>query len=309
MLTQNEMNLVAKLVALVDEHSVNGEITNSAGFCEQPYMCNMLYAGECVGFSLLGSGHFSGAFSHKELPGKVIKVGLKKEDSGAAYAAWCRANQHLEGVPVIHHIARHASCYTVVLDELTPFAKCVKTDSWGDYEDEIQTDEQQRLVDSYDAANRGLYGQHMSALLEHEGIYETCKEIRKFFKGVASFDLHSENIMVNPTTGKLVITDPVSFVQDDALDGFDVELDVCKKEKEAAKRAARERLAVSTYRHACEFIGKTNLKKACGGVGFSELLLICGEAVDKNKANLAIDQLRGVTIDLDKRLQAQFIRG
>lgn len=57
---------------------------------------------------------------HELLPGRVIKVGFKKEDSGAAYVAFCRMHQGRVGIPNVYHVARHAGCYTVVLDELEP---------------------------------------------------------------------------------------------------------------------------------------------------------------------------------------------
>lgn len=54
-------------------------------------------------------------------------------------------------------------------------------------------------------------------------IYRTASRIHAFFKGVATFDLHSGNVMVDKF-GQLVITDPVSFVK------------TCKKEHHELKR-------------------------------------------------------------------------
>ena len=51
---------------------------------------------------------------------------------------------------------------------------------------------------------------------------ETCQMIRKFFDGIASFDMHSGNIMFTKD-GKPVITDPVSFSADRGREPFSLE--------------------------------------------------------------------------------------
>lgn len=143
---------------------------------------------------VLGSGFFSAALSSPLLPGRIIKVGFKKEDSGAAYIAWCRANQGREGVPVVHDIQRHEGCYTVVMDELKPLCR----------KDRIN-------MDRFMHARTCLEGDDT---VPETTLGETARAIREFFKGVASFDLHDENIMVDKH-GNLVITDPVSFSKGD----------------------------------------------------------------------------------------------
>lgn len=300
-----EMVICNQLVKLVDEHSENGALTDNLGFEQQAYMKGLEWDAILSGFKLLGSGYFSGAFSHKDLPGKVIKVGLKKEDSGAAYAAWCRANQHLEGVPKIHHISRHASCYIVVLDKLEHLSQHVNTGEYGDYNGEVQDDDQQGLIDAYSSAKMGIYG-HDNPHEEHSGVYKTCKAIAKFFSGIAAFDLHSQNIMVDPKTKKLVITDPVSFVES-GLNGFDVEISTAEIAKNRRKRAARDRLEDSTLRLAME-ADSHFLTKMCQvswryQQGFKQ------EVVNIHKLCIAINQLRQVTLDLDRRLDKQFLRG
>ncbi|NLR95118.1 protein kinase, partial [Flammeovirga agarivorans] len=161
-----------------------------------------------AGFNLLGNGHFSAAFKHELLPGKVIKVGFKKEDSGAAYVAFCRMHQGRVGIPNVYHVARHAGCYTVVLDELEP---C-----------------QRRENDEHDHyADLAYYFVECDyAPEEHNekdiAFIETCQMIRKFFHGIASFDMHSGNIMFTKD-GRPVITDPVSFSADRDREPFSLE--------------------------------------------------------------------------------------
>ncbi len=114
--------LLAALIAdIVNAETSDGDDTDSDwGLERQDYWQTLKIKAKDAGFNLLGNGHFSAAFKHELLPGKVIKVGFKKEDSGAAYVAFCRMHQGRVGIPNVYHIARHAGCYTVVLDELEP---------------------------------------------------------------------------------------------------------------------------------------------------------------------------------------------
>lgn len=305
-MTNSEMTICNQLVELVDEHSENGKLTNSNRAFEcQGFMAGLRWAAAQKGFELLGSGYFSGVFSHWDLHDKVIKVGLKKEDSGAAYAAWCRANQHLEGVPKIHHISRHASCYIVVLDRLEPFASHVNTDYCGEYEGEPQNEEQQALIDAYESARRGIYGAD-NTHEEYTGIFSTCREIGRFFSGVASFDLHDENVMIDPKTKKLVITDPVSFVQA-GLNGFDTEISGTEIAKIKRKEEAISRLNASTFRLALE--ADSRLMTKVRNAGWHHHKDLQKKAVNRLKLYMAIDQLRQIPIDLDRRLDKQFLRG
>ena len=178
-----------------------------------------------AGFRMLGNGHFSAAYSHEMLPGRVIKVGFKKEDSGAAYTAFCRMHQGRAGIPNVYHVARHAGCYTVVLDRLH---SCDD----DNYDHEVYADLARYFVESdcHDAS-------------EYEpGYYEfieTCKMIREFFKGIASFDMHNGNIMFSEE-GTPYITDPVSFSHDrEREDGFPLDPEALLAEVEAV---AQERI-------------------------------------------------------------------
>lgn len=119
-LNERQPMLVDLLVSIVNYETDNGSCTDGNVYVSsQDYWKTLLAAAKDCGFEFLGNGFFSAAFKHEMLPQKVIKIGFKKEDSGAAYAAWCRMNQGRIGVPVIHGIARHAGCCSVVLDELT----------------------------------------------------------------------------------------------------------------------------------------------------------------------------------------------
>lgn len=220
-LDERQPRLVSLMADIVNHETSDGGGTDHHSDCEsQDYWNTLMIYTRDVGFKFLGAGHFSAAFKHDLLPGKVIKVGFKKEDSGAAYAAWCRMNQGRVGVPTIHAIARHAGCYTVVLDELREY-DCAESTMLNDY---------------YDLASSTLYGRDVDIWDDFSmDLKQTMWDIRAFFKGIASFDLHSGNVMVN-SKGELVITDPVSWTNEDKVsrDKFQIDAEELIAEIEAA---------------------------------------------------------------------------
>lgn len=201
--------LVALIADIVNCETSDGDDTDSDwGLERQDYWQTLKIKAKDAGFNLLGNGHFSAAFKHELLPGRVIKVGFKKEDSGAAYVAFCRMHQGRVGIPNVYHVARHAGCYTVVLDELEP---CQRrgNDDHDHYAD----------LAFYFVEGEPEPEEHHEKDLP---FIETCQMIRKFFYGIASFDMHSGNIMFT-NDGKPVITDPVSFSADRDREPFSLE--------------------------------------------------------------------------------------
>ena len=233
-LGEREGMLVDLLVSIVDHETENGELTAKAGNAALERMdwwsTLHTYASSC-GFKRLGNGHFSAAYSHPMLPGKVIKVGFKKEDSGAAYIAFCRMHQGRVGIPVIHDVQRHAGCYTVVMDHLQDARSAV---------DEYPS----RAYTEYYVARHGVeYGELSDTKEAHEytqrelDLAETAKEINKFFKGIARFDMHPGNIMLDKQ-GNIVITDPVSFSNDQKATEFQIDPEQLLVEIEQVAKAA-----------------------------------------------------------------------
>lgn len=210
-LTERQPMLVALAAAIVNAETQDGELTQAAGNTsleEMDYWQTLAERMRDVGFIKLGNGHFSAAYEHELLPGKVIKVGFKKEDSGAAYAAFCRMHQGREGIPTVYDIQRHTGCYTVVLDYLIP----LKDWCYG---------ESDKIRHHFRAAREIIEEDCFDTTEEYpitisDGFIETCKDIRKFFLGIASFDCHSGNMMKDQM-GRLIITDPVSFSAEDKL--------------------------------------------------------------------------------------------
>lgn len=215
--------LIDLLVEMVNSETCDGEITKLNKALEhQDWWTTLKCLTADAGFKMLGNGHFSAAYSHPLLPNRVIKVGFKKEDSGAAYTAFCRMYQGRAGIPNVYDVQRHAGCYTVVLDVLND---CERFDNDEHYKyAEIASDIIDYKSDEHDVLT-GWDGEFV----------ETCKLIRKFFEGIASFDMHSGNIMFSDD-GTPFITDPVSFSQKKDGGAFSINPEELIKEVEEAAR-------------------------------------------------------------------------
>lgn len=249
--------LVALIADIVNCETSDGDDTDSDwGLERQDYWQTLKIKAKDAGFNLLGNGHFSAAFKHELLPGRVIKVGFKKEDSGAAYVAFCRMHQGRAGIPNVYHVARHAGCYTVVLDELEPCQR-----RWNAEHD--------RYADlAYCSVECGYApeGHHEKDL----PFIETCQMIRKFFYGIASFDMHSGNIMFTKD-GQPVITDPVSFSHDRERESFSLEPEELLAEIEQiahdkmierCKRNKAKRNPLGTFQRDRKHINKARRQRA-----------------------------------------------
>lgn len=220
--------LLVELAAdIVNGETCDGNDTDGSNGLEYQDWWNTLGAlMRDAGFRMLGNGHFSAAYSHELLPGRVIKVGFKKEDSGAAYTAFCRMHQGRAGIPNVYHVARHAGCYTVVLDALNECAP------HGNKVHDEYADIAREVIEW----NSGAYDSRTGWDWE---FIETCKMIREFFHGIASFDMHSGNIMFDDNDVPY-ITDPVSFSHDrEREDGFPLDPEALLAEVEAV---AHERM-------------------------------------------------------------------
>lgn len=237
--------LVALAADIVNHETENGALTVAEGnnaLESMPYWTTLNEYMRGAGFTKLGNGHFSAAYRHHMLPNKVIKVGFKKEDSGAAYAAFCRMHQGRQGIPTIHDIQRHAGCYTVVLDELDPLPQ----DYWGDMDETHEAYEQFAMLQDVigDGETREWFDSELM-----ENLYETAIEIRKFFTGIARFDMHSGNAMLDKR-GNVIITDPVSFTAEDALPKEDFMVDPEELLREIELVAERKMIARCKARKA-----------------------------------------------------------
>lgn len=165
-------------------------VINGVFIKDQPVLKALVAFFESEGWELSGTGYFSAVFTQGDL---ALKVGLKREDSGATYAAWCRANQNLPGVPKIHRIEKFANCYVVLT------SRCYPIDG--------------QLLTPTVLFERKHLRDVIKGRVAPDGtspIAVTVALIRDFFDGVAEFDLNNGNIMVDGA-GEYVITDPVSY--------------------------------------------------------------------------------------------------
>lgn len=196
---------------VVDAFTDKGRLTEEAGGRPLEAMewwdeLNTFMFAKC-GMYRVGNGHFSAVYAHSLLPKMVIKVGFKKEDSGAAYAAFCRANAGMTGLPVIHTIQRTAGCYTVVMDEYHKFDVWESSDAQDVMFNMVgQTVKHGR---SYEYLVEWGYIEEYDTSYARQ-LHATALKIHEFFVGIAEFDMHSGNVMLD-SKGNLVITDPVSF--------------------------------------------------------------------------------------------------
>lgn len=198
-LDKRQTLLVALAADIVNGETCDGNDTEGSNGLEyQDWWYTLGALMRDAGFRMLGNGHFSAAYSHEMLPGRVIKVGFKKEDSGAAYTAFCRMHQGRAGIPNIYHVARHAGCYTVVLDHLHSCSEYTN-DAHANYLNAAQ-----EFIECTGAAA------DWHVQLVGTEFIETCQMIREFFTGIADFDMHSGNIMFDDNDVPY-ITDPVSF--------------------------------------------------------------------------------------------------
>lgn len=225
-LDERQPGLVGILADLVNyETNCGCDVDDTEFVNSQDWWGSLVAMARELGYTFLGNGFFSAVFSHVSLPGRVIKVGFKKEDSGAAYAAFCRANPGLQGLPVIHAIARHDACYTVVLDHLKPYS--AKSPEVLDQYNIVKTQILNRdsdawdFCEAYDEVTQGLQG--------------TAAHIREFFYGVAGFDIHEGNVMLDHNDN-IVITDPVSYTNGlGEPDDFRVDFEALLEEIQAMK--------------------------------------------------------------------------
>lgn len=221
----------------------------------------VLYVGNAMNEALgkhyykhLGHGFFSAVYSEPADASVVYKVGFKKDDSGAAYAAFCRNNQGRAGIPVVHNIEMLPTGQYVVMmdrlqsnDELTEFIRDVISkingivcgcfngvfvnevgESWVrekamEFMNSLATAWATREPDSggdyrvdkfwvmynadFEAIEKFLSAETIEYMVEYA---VTAYRIHMFFRGLASFDMHDGNWMINDA-GLPVITDPVSF--------------------------------------------------------------------------------------------------
>lgn len=248
-------SLVSLLVSIVDEETLGGSLTNNDDCLEgQDWWYPLDDALRKALFKRIGNGHFSIAYSHPMLPNRVIKVGFRKEDSGAAYIAFCRMHQGKAGIPNIYDVQRHESCYTVVLDAL------IEADIYDNDEHNKYTKLAQGLIERSERDSRAYQPASTASDFDKE-FAETCLSIREFFKGIAIFDMHEGNIMFDEFDTPY-ITDPVSFTKGNSESPLSVDPDELLAEiEQIAKDAAIKKAIAKHKRKADRLVHARNRRK------------------------------------------------
>lgn len=178
-------------------------------FDRSEVLAEIIRSNDSLGFEVLGVGAFSVALKILAHPEYVLKVSVRSEDSAAAYTAYCRdrPSKHL---PRIHQVNRvDSDLYFVLLDTLggseSEFDR-------GDYHSATAFIRAAFDGSSFDDVKDYWYylPEHTQDANDPKELFATCREISKFFYGLATIDIHGGNIMLN-SDNVIIITDPVSW--------------------------------------------------------------------------------------------------
>lgn len=145
-----------------------------------------------------GHGYFSSVFKHEDAPGVVFKLSMRTDDAYAAFALWSRNNPD-KHAPVFHDIQRGRSAVVFAIKEYITLQHAIAI---GALPSSFSTYSLMGRV--YDNKSNTLY---------RRDLVKYIRSIKKFFRGVAAIDIHGENIMFDPDTKRVIVTDPVSFTK------------------------------------------------------------------------------------------------
>lgn len=151
-----------------------------------------------MGFMYCGHGYFSSVFKHADTPGVVYKLSMRTDDAYAAFALWARANPN-QHAPVFHDIQRGRRAVVFAIKEYISIDAAQLLD---------------QLPETFTAYHlMGRVSENKPNALYRRNLVKYLREIRKFFKGVATIDIHGENLMFDLDSKRIIVTDPVSFTK------------------------------------------------------------------------------------------------
>ena len=158
------------------------------------------YPFQSKAFSVVGAGHFSLVLETDMLPGEVLKVSLRPGDAWSSYAAWCRQNKGLYGVPDILAVHRTDDLFMACMPKyLSIYETGCAEEALG-----VTT----RALGKYCPTTTGnLAPRHVQSLTLVGGMIST------YFQGIAIMDMRSDNLMWCPVRAQYIYTDPVSFTR------------------------------------------------------------------------------------------------
>lgn len=151
-----------------------------------------------MGFMYCGHGYFSSVFKHADTPGVVYKLSMCTNDAYAAFALWARANPN-QHAPVFHDIKRGRRAVVFAIKEYLPLNVAQIR---GQLPLAFAT---YRLM--------GRVRKNKPNTMYRRNLVKYLREISQFFRGVATIDIHGENLMFDPDSKRIIVTDPVSFTK------------------------------------------------------------------------------------------------
>lgn len=151
-----------------------------------------------MGFMYCGHGYFSSVFQHAATPGVVYKLSMRTDDAYAAFALWARANPN-PNAPVFHDIQRGRRAVVFAIKEYMPFG--------------VAQSRGQLPLSFMPHILMDRVRENKPNTLYRRNLVKYLREISKFFKGVAQIDIHEENLMFDPDSKRVIVTDPVSFTK------------------------------------------------------------------------------------------------
>ena len=151
-----------------------------------------------MGFTFCGNGYFSSVFKHGDTPGVAYKLSMRTDDAYAAFALWARTNQN-QHAPVFHVIQRGRRAVVFAIKEYLTLG--------------VAQSRGQLPMAFESCVLIGRASANKPNTLYRRNLVKYIREIRKFFKGVARIDIHGENLMFDPDSKRIIVTDPVSFTK------------------------------------------------------------------------------------------------
>lgn len=151
-----------------------------------------------MGFMYGGHGYFSSVFQHAATPGVVYKLSMRTDDAYAAFALWARANPNPHA-PVFHDIQRGRRAVVFAIKEYLPLGV-------AQYRGQLPMAFMPHLL-------MGRVRENKPNTLYRRNLVKYLRDICKFFNGVAKLDIHGENMMFDPDSKRIIVTDPVSFTK------------------------------------------------------------------------------------------------
>lgn len=174
----------------------------------EPEIMEMVERVKALGFTRISSGHYAVVLAHPAFPDKVFKVCTYPDDKYHEFVKYCEGVRS-KHIPTIHakYKGEHSAVY--VLDYMRPL-QLMNTEFDAD---EVRS-RISRTLDKY-WTQPGMHWSCVPRKVESSPMYNrtlmaAARKVAKWVhKNRFSWDLHQGNMMYNPATKAMVITDPI----------------------------------------------------------------------------------------------------